>query len=147
MGNDSRQHGFEVERGADRLTDLAQRLQLTDRLHQLARPCFEFLEQPNVLDGNHGLVREYFEKGDLLIRERPHLRTANHNSSNRNILSEQRRSKYSMSTCNLLNLRGVRELRFKLCRKVMHVHCFPVEHSSSSECSTSDRSLHRHDWH
>src|SRR5262245_66661727 len=81
----------------------------------------QVFERPDVLDGNHGLVRKDFEEGDLLIRERSHLRTANHNSSNRNILSEQRRSKYSMSACDLLNLRGVRELRFKLCRKVMHV--------------------------
>src|SRR5262245_36026506 len=107
----------------------------------------QVFERPDVLDGNHGLVRKDFEEGYLLIRERSHLRTANHNSSNRNILSEQRRSKYRMSACNLLNLRGVRELRFKLCRKVMYVHCFPVEHSSSGGCSTSDWSLHRHHRH
>src|SRR5262245_3589523 len=315
MGDNSRQHGFEVECGADRLTNFAQCFQLTDRLHQLPRPCFQFLEQPHVLDsdyrlsrkslkqldlplgertnlcssdidytnrisfpehgytkkcpcsrsayhnfavgifgfggfreienmyampvknrsasrgppaqmpklwsrsgserrhqsvavalneanhcisrfaqpcrifchdiknglnvcrraGNHAqdftcgslllqrllelgkqshvfnsdhrLVGEGFEEGDLLIGERSHLGTANHNSSNRNILSEQRRSNYRMSACNLLNVRGVRELRFKLCRQVMYVHCFPVEHSSSSGCSTRDRSLHRHHRH
>src|SRR5262249_45335584 len=31
MGNDSRQHGFEIERRADRLTNFTQSLELTDR--------------------------------------------------------------------------------------------------------------------
>src|SRR5262249_15722845 len=138
MAHNGAEYSLEVEGRADRLANFAQRSQLPDRLRQLARPRFQFLEQTYILDGDHSLIGEGFEEGDLLIGERSHLGTANHNSSNRNILSEQRRSNYRMSACNLLNVRGVRELRFKLCRKVMHVHCFPVEHSSSSECSTSD---------
>jgi hypothetical protein len=73
MGDDSCQHGFKVERGADRLTNFAQRSQLTDRLHELARPCFQFLEQPHVLDRDYRLVGEGFKQLDLRRRERLHL--------------------------------------------------------------------------
>src|SRR5262249_30283299 len=73
MGNDSRQHGFKVECGADRLTNFAQCFQLTDRLHQLPRPCFQFLEQPHVLDSDDGLVSVGFEKLDLGRSERAYL--------------------------------------------------------------------------
>ena len=42
-------------------------------LQSLAQFCvalLEFLEQPHVLDGDHGLVGEGFEKSDLLLGER-----------------------------------------------------------------------------
>jgi len=33
----------------------------------------ELVEQPDVLDGDHGLVGEGLQQRDLLIRERPNL--------------------------------------------------------------------------
>src|SRR5215467_3872907 len=49
------QHGLNVRRGAgDHAKDLAGGSLLLQRL-------FEFLEQPHVFDGNHGLVGESFE--------------------------------------------------------------------------------------
>ncbi len=35
----------------------------------------QFLEQPGVLDGDDGLVRERLQQGDLAVGERPALRT------------------------------------------------------------------------
>ena len=42
---------------------------LLERLGQLAVPSLEFLEQSHVLDGDHGLVGEGLEQGDLPVRE------------------------------------------------------------------------------
>jgi hypothetical protein len=61
MTHNGAKHDLEVERWADRLTDFAQRSQFPDRLRQLARPRFQLLEQPYVLDGDYGLVGESLE--------------------------------------------------------------------------------------
>ena len=45
MGNDSRQHGLEIERRADRLTDFAECFQLADRARQFAGSLIQFFEQ------------------------------------------------------------------------------------------------------
>ena len=62
-----------IESRADRLANFAQRFQFPDRPRQLARSRFEFLEQPHVLDGDHGLVGEGFEQLDLRRGEGAHL--------------------------------------------------------------------------
>ena len=41
----------------------------------------EFLEQPDVFDGDHGLVGEGLKQGDLLIAERSNFRAANHDGA------------------------------------------------------------------
>ena len=56
MANDGAKHSLEIKSRADRLTNLTQRSQLTNRLRQLARPRLQFLEQPDVLDGNDRLI-------------------------------------------------------------------------------------------
>ena len=61
MGNDARQHGFEIESRAYRLTDLAERFEFPDRARQFVGSLSQFLEQPHVLDSYHGLVGECFE--------------------------------------------------------------------------------------
>ena len=67
VGNDSRQHGFEIESGADRLTDFAERFELAYRACQFVGSLIQFFEQPHVLDGDHGLVGEGFKQLDLLV--------------------------------------------------------------------------------
>ena len=65
-------------------------------LQGLAQFCvalLQFLEQPHVLDGDHGLVGEGFEKRDLFVRERTDLRSPNANHPDRNSLPQQRRGK------------------------------------------------------
>ena len=72
VGNDSRQHGFEVESRADRLTDFAERFELAHRARQFVGSLIQFLEQPDVLDGDHGLVGEGLKEFDLRRSERAH---------------------------------------------------------------------------
>ena len=60
-GHDRAQHGPEIECGADRLTDLAERGQLPDRPRQLSGAGLQLLEQPDILDGDDRLVGEGLE--------------------------------------------------------------------------------------
>ena len=88
MAHDGAEHSLEVESRADRLTDLAQRSQFPNRLRQLARPRLQFLEQPYVLDGDHRLISEGFEEGNLLVSEGPYLGSANDNYTDGNSLAQ-----------------------------------------------------------
>ena len=63
------EHGLEVEGGADRLADLAERLELADRARQVLGARLQGLEQPDVLDGDHRLIGERLEELDLLVGE------------------------------------------------------------------------------
>ena len=65
MGNDSRQHGFEIERRADRLTDFAEGFELAYRACQFVGSFIQFFKQPHILDGDNRLVSEGFEELDL----------------------------------------------------------------------------------
>ena len=60
-------------------------------LRAIPRCAPEFLEQPNVLDGDDGLVGEGFEQFDLSVRERTHFNAAYNDDTDRRTLSEQRR--------------------------------------------------------
>ena len=51
------------------LEHLAGRGLVLERLGQLARARLHLLEQPRVLDGDHGLVGEGLEQLDLLVGE------------------------------------------------------------------------------
>ena len=62
VGNDARQHGFEIQSRADRLTDFAERFELAHRACQFVGSLFQFFKQPHVLDGDHGLSGESFEQ-------------------------------------------------------------------------------------
>ena len=58
--DDGREHLLKVQRGGERLPDLAKRLQLVHTVLQL-------LEQPGVLDGDDGLVGERLQQRDLPV--------------------------------------------------------------------------------
>src|SRR4029453_18178169 len=58
VGNDSRQHGFEVKCGANRLTDFTERLELAHRARQFVGSLIQFFKQPDVFDGDNSLVGE-----------------------------------------------------------------------------------------
>ena len=73
VGNDSRQHGFEIERGAYRLTDFAEGFELAHRACQFVGSLIQFFKQPHVLNGDHGLVGEGFKQFDLRRGEGAHL--------------------------------------------------------------------------
>ena len=64
-------------RAADDAEHLGGRRLMLQRLAQFRIALAEFLEQPHVLDGDHGLVGEGFEKFDLFISERANFGAAN----------------------------------------------------------------------
>ena len=80
---DGRQHTPEVERGADGLADLAERLQLIDRSSQLARARLQLLEQAHVLDRDDRLIGEGLEQRDLLLGEGPDLHAPDRHDADR----------------------------------------------------------------
>jgi hypothetical protein len=67
--HDGGQHRLEIECGADRLTDLAERLKLADRAAEFLRSRLQLGQQAGVLDGNDGLVGEGLEERDLVVSE------------------------------------------------------------------------------
>ncbi len=71
--HDRLEHGLEIEGGADSPADLAERLQLADRACQGMRPRLELPEQPDILDGDDGLVGEGLQELDLPRRQKPGL--------------------------------------------------------------------------
>src|SRR5262245_43890299 len=88
--DDGRQHGFEVERGTDGLTHLAQRFQFLYRAGQLRGPRLELLEEAHVLNRDDRLVGERGRQVDLLLSERPNFGSPNHDGTDEQALSEHR---------------------------------------------------------
>ena len=67
------QHRLQVEgRAADDLEHVADSGLLLKRLAEIVGALTQFLEQPGVLDGDHGLLGEILDQGDLLVCERLH---------------------------------------------------------------------------
>ena len=75
VGDNSRQHGFKVERRAYDLTDFAEGFELAHRARQFVGSLIQFFKQPHVLDGDDGLVGEGFKQFDLRRGEGAHLGT------------------------------------------------------------------------
>ena len=59
----------------------------------LLQRFLKLLEQPHVLDGDHGLVGKGLEESYLLFRERLDYQPANNNYADGNTLTQQRYSK------------------------------------------------------
>ena len=70
LGDDRGQHGLEIESGVDRVADLAERLQLFDRLREFAGARLPLVEQPHVLDRDPRLIGEGLGQLNLLFVER-----------------------------------------------------------------------------
>src|SRR5215510_12440592 len=71
-GSDGLEGRLDVRRGTGNdPQDLAGRRLFVQRLGQVLVTRLQFLEEPNVLDGNDGLVGEGFEKLDLTRGEWP----------------------------------------------------------------------------
>src|SRR5262245_49862905 len=64
-------------RATDDVEHLGGRCLILKGLAQFCIALLQFLEQPHVFDGDHGLVGEGFEEFDLLIREGADFRPAN----------------------------------------------------------------------
>jgi hypothetical protein len=70
------EHRLEIKRRADRLAYLPQGFQFPNRPSQLAGTCFQFLEETYILNRDHCLVGEGFEKLDLRRSERAYFHAA-----------------------------------------------------------------------
>src|SRR5262245_6510531 len=89
--NDGVEHWLHVGwRAADDAEQLGRCRLMLQGLAQLCVALLEFFEEANILDSDNGLRGEGFEKFDLLLRERPHLRSAKANYTYRNALSKER---------------------------------------------------------
>ena len=92
--HDRVEHGLGVgERIADHPQHLRGRRLLLQRLRHLPRARLHLLEQPHVLDRDHGLLGEAREERDLLVRERPHLAAVDREGPEKASLLEQGHSK------------------------------------------------------
>ena len=98
---------------------------------ELSGSLLEFLEQPDVLDGDDGLVGKDLQQSDLLVGERTDLCTPNRNHSNRSPLPQQRCAKDSSSSSALLEDFRFRKLAIKFSGDVMDMDCRPVDHRPS----------------
>ena len=110
------------------MTDFTERLELAHRACQFVGPLIQFFEQPHVLDGDHGLVGEGFEKSDLLVGERSDFRAAHQDRSNRNTFPQQRRNKNSPGSLGLLQRLGVRKLGVNLRQDIGDVNGLSVDY-------------------
>src|SRR5262249_8370389 len=73
---------------ADHAEYLRGRSLLLQRLSKLTVTRFQFLEQPHVLDSDHGLVGKRLEKTDLRVSELAHVHTADGNGADRRALAK-----------------------------------------------------------
>ena len=75
-------------RAADDAQDLGGSRLLLQRLGEILVAFLQFLEQPNVLDGDDGLIGESLQELSLRRGERAHLKPANHDSADCDVLAQ-----------------------------------------------------------
>src|SRR3990172_461176 len=136
VADDGAKDRLEVESGTNCLTNLPQRFQFPDRLRQLARARLALLEKAHVLNRDHSLVGEGFEKGNLLFRERVNLHAANHDRPDRDTLSQQRRRQCSAMSEAFLVSQTSGKIVFRDCRHIVNVDQIPVNDSPATDCPT-----------
>ena len=102
--HDGRQHGLEVECGADGLADLSQGLELLDRTCQLSGSSLELLQQSHVFDRDDGLVCEGRHQVDLLVGEGADLRAPYEDGTDEHALPKHRDAQAGPETADPLML-------------------------------------------
>ena len=125
-------------RAADDAEHLGRCRLMLQGLAQFCVALLEFLEQPHVLDGDHGLVGEGFKQLDLLFGKGSNFGAANHDRPNGNTFTQQRRGKNTSETpaaCCAVVLPGTRS---HLCQDIVNVNRLPVDHGPADYRSTAD---------
>src|SRR5262252_10242241 len=97
----------------------------------------DLLEQPNVLNCDHGLVSKSLEQRDLLVCERTDLLAPNRNDPDGQTFPQQWHGKNSPRARKLLESRRLREL-VSLCRQVMNVNRLAVDDRPRSRQAPTD---------
>ena len=108
-----------------------------ERLLNLASTRLYLVEEPHVLDRDHGLVGEDLEQSNLLIGKGERLRAANDNRAYRLVFAEQRDSNRRPVAEAQRHSVAVREL-VALRPEVLHVDGPPLKDRTSGEPAPSE---------
>ena len=88
--DDRGEDGVEIERGADRASDIAEGGELLDRAGELLRPRLQLGQQAGVLDRDHRLIGEGLEERDLVVGEPAGFAAGHRDRPDRLVVTEQR---------------------------------------------------------
>src|SRR5882724_10216361 len=138
--DDGGEHRMQVQRGANRLTDLAQSSEFFNRTRQLTSPCLQLLEQSNGLNGDHRLVGEGCDQLDLLVVEELDFSPPDHDYSNEGALSEHGNSQDRSETSPRLDFQ-VLQLVFKISQDI-----WDLNHLALKGDPPDDSASPRADW-
>ena len=117
FGNDRRKHRLQLQGGVDGLRHLAERAQLFHRLAELVRPRAQLVQQPYILDRDHGLAGEVPHQVNLLVGERPNLLAIDSHGADQFILLEHRHDQDCPSAADIDERSDVRmAVVVSLCR-------------------------------
>jgi hypothetical protein len=133
------EHSLQIEsRAADHLEHVGGGGLLLQRFAQFAGTLLHFVEQPHVLDRNHGLVGEGFEQCDLLVREWPDLHPAYQDRADRTPFAQQwRRQRGAMAVASRVPA-AFGKIVF-LGGEVVDVNGPTLEHRAAGHPATVDR--------
>src|SRR5215813_3364204 len=104
-----------MEGGVDCLGDLAERLQLLDRLREFACACLHLVEQAHVLDGDDGLVGKGLDQLDLLVAERPKYRSEKNEGSTKFVAPKHRHAEHRPQWEDVLRAEGIFGISSHIC--------------------------------
>src|SRR5262245_18188350 len=122
----------------DHAQDLARGHLLFEALREVAVARFELLEQPNILDRDHGLVGESLQQADLSVVEELHLGAPESDRADRDAITRQRNSQHgSMAPLP----RGLRAFWILVHRaqQVANLDRPPLQHGSAVDHATNGR--------
>src|SRR5262249_41732922 len=145
LGDDRGQHGLKIEGGVDRLADLAERLQLFDRVREFACARLHLVEQPHVLDRDHRLVGEGGHQFDLLVAKGSDLRAEQRHYADGLAFAQQRDPKGGAKAGHFLTF----EIVFRISQDIVNLNGFAFKqdptrdrpaarHKSSSLCNLNE---------
>ncbi len=117
-------------RAADHLEDLARRRLLLQRLAEVVVARSQLREQAHVLDGDHRLVREGLEEGDLASGEGTDLRVPHRNGADRTVIPEHRDREHA-AEANLS--REILPGKFRVPLNVGNMDHGPIQDSAAGE--------------
>src|SRR4030095_9505964 len=103
---------------------------LIERLGELLVPCFQLLEQPDVLDRDHGLVGEGLKHLNLFLGERLCVRSSDLYAPDADTLAQQWYAKdcpVPESPCEGTSFPKLFDLLLKVC----HMNQPPLEHRAT----------------
>src|SRR6516225_48795 len=99
---------------------------------ELPALVLDFLEQPHVLDGDGGLVRERTDQFDLLLGKRPHLGARQCHHTDRHAFTQHRNAERG---ANAAEFPGLRESKFWIGPNIYDMNTAASEQGASADTS------------